>query len=486
MDLADHFRVIAHNWWRILIVALLVAAGVYYYSSTRDDRYEASTTMSVSSGLASSGSVSPKDQSVFLAQTYAELALTRPVVAAAVKDGDLSISTDTARDNLGVEPASDTGFLTITASGDRPREASALANATAVALREAVASEQERAVEQDLESVNEEIASVQAQLATTAEGTPARAELETRYSALLQAAIERRTQPRDRIEVVSPARPPEAPVSPRPKRDAVLGFLVAAILAAEASVAIAALSDRLPRNLDPERVGQMLGAPVLASVPRGSGPPTVEAFRALRTSLVALPDGARPRTIAIVSATENAGKSFTSINLAQAAAAQQSGVMLVDADLRRPVVHQLLQVERIPGLTDVLAGTELQGAVHSVGVSPEYATGHPRRFLVLPSGTDVRDPVATLSGGALLTLDRRFEEPPRMVIFDTPPVALFADALAVAAQCDAVIVVVDAKSSRLRAVRTAMARVERGGGTIIGVVLNRVSGSRRDRYSAYR
>jgi capsular exopolysaccharide synthesis family protein len=486
MDLADHFRVIAHNWWRVLLVAVLVAGSVYYLSSAQDDVYEASTTMSVSSGLASSGSVSPKDQSVFLALTYAELALTRPVVAAAVKEGDIDVSVDDAEGRLEVEPASDTGFLTITAKAPRPREAAALANATAVALRDAVAAEQRRAIEQDLESVNDEIAAVQADLAVTGEGTPARAELETRYAALLQAAIERRTQPSDRVEVVSPARPPAGPVSPRPKRDALLAFLVAGILAAEASVAVSAFGDRLPRTLDAERVGEVLGAPVLTTVPRGTGPQTVEAFRALRTSLAALPDHARPRTLAIVSATENAGKSFTSINLAEAAAAQQSGVMLVDADLRRPVVHRQLQVERIPGLTDVLAGTELQGAVHSVGVSPAYGTGHPRRFLVLPSGSDVRDPVATLSNGALLALDRRFEEPPRLVIFDTPPVGLFADALAVASQCDAVIFVVDAKRSRLRSVQSAMARIERSGAKILGIVVNRVSGGRRDRYSAYR
>jgi Mrp family chromosome partitioning ATPase len=486
MDLADHFRVILHNWWRILLASLLVAGAVYYLSGNREDVFESNATMSVSSGVATSGSASSRDQNVFLAQTYAELATTRPVVAKAVKLSKLPIDIDTGLSRVSAEAASDTGFLTLKAQGPAPRAASRLANSLAVSLQEEVSRQQDKATAQDLDSVNSEIKSVQAELAQTAADAPTRLELETRYAALLDAAVARRTQPRDRVEVVSPAQPPGGPTSPRPTRDAVLGFVAALVILSELSVALYALGDRLPRGLDPESVAVAIGLPVLATVPRGSGASVVEAFRTLRVSLASLPPGQRPRSVAIVSPHEGAGKSFTSINLSKAAGAQQSGVLLIDGDLRRPVIHERLDIPRKPGLTDVLARGHVPGALNSVGVGSEYSVGEPRRFLVLPSGEPVQDPGAVLGNDAVQRVEMGLDSPPTLVVVDTPPAALFADAVAIATQCSAAILVLDAKKARLRSTRATIASLERGGVHLLGVVLNRAAGSRRrNRYSAY-
>ena len=71
MDLVEHFRVIAQNWWRILIVAVLAAGGVYAWSSHRDSVYESDTVMSVTSGRSDVNATSTKDNTLFLAATYA-------------------------------------------------------------------------------------------------------------------------------------------------------------------------------------------------------------------------------------------------------------------------------------------------------------------------------------------------------------------------------------------------------------------------------
>jgi capsular exopolysaccharide synthesis family protein len=208
-------------------------------------------------------------------------------------------------------------------------------------------------------------------------------------------------------------------------------------------------------------------------VPRGRGPDVVEAFRTLRTNLMFLEGAGRPRTIAIVSPNPGAGKSFSAVHLAESAVAVDATVVLIDADLRRPVLHSRLRSEREPGLSNALRGAELQSTLHRVDGIPNLK--------LLPSGSAVNDTVGVLGGRAfrhvLDTLDSA-----ELVIVDTPPGAVYADALAVAAQCDATLLVLDAKSTRRRAARTLIDSLERTGATLIGVVVNNAQVNRRDTY----
>jgi len=485
MDLADHFRIILQNWWRILIAAVLVAVAVYVIVDNQQKVYTASTTMSVSSGIANTGAVPAQTEEVFLGTTYAELATTRPVVASAVRSAKLPISVDTAQSRVSASADTNTGFVTITADGPNPHDAAALARNLATSLEATVSRQQDAETAKDLASVNAEIAAVEAQLATLPAGSPQAQALEVRYTALLEAATTRQTQPRDSVAVVAPAQIPTQPSSPRPGRDSALGFIVALILTAELFVAITVIGDRFPRGLDAEAVAEAIGLPVLASIPRGIGGPTVEAFRTLRTTVAALPEQHRPQSLAIVSSHPNAGKSFVSINLAEATAAQGAGVLLIDADLRRPAVHQRLGIPQQPGLTDVLAGTDLNAALHSVPLDPQYAVTEPRRILVLPSGTAVPDPTAVLSTDIVGVIRSRVDGAPRQFIVDTPPANLFGDALAVVTHCDAAIIVVDTRRGGLRATRNTIRSLRRSGVHVLGVVLNRVTTSRRRRYYGY-
>lgn len=483
MDLADHFRVIAHNWWRILIVGLLVAASVYVMSKRQAKVYVATAQLSVTAAQQGSFPVA-RDDVVFLADTYAQRATTRPVVERALKTAKINLDVFTAQDRLSAAASGDTGFLTVTAEGPSPRASSRLGNAVAAALVADLKQQQQQQVDNDVAPVKAQIDQIAAQLQSLPSDSTERSSLETRYSALLQAELDRETQPSNQIELVSGAELPTGPARPQPFRDAVLGFVVALVIAAELSVAIESFSDRLPRSGDPEAIARMFGLPVLAMVPRGSDDerPVVEAFRTLRTSLAALPPDQRPRTITVVSAQAGAGKSFTAINLARSAAASQSGVLLVDADLRRPVIHQRLDVARQPGLSDVLAGRSARGAVHSVGLSPAFAVGEPRRFLVMPSGPPVPDPVVVLSRDSVRRVIEAVDEVPNLTIFDTPPAALFGDATAVASQTDVAILILDARKSRLRSTRSVVTTLTRSGGNILGIVVNRVGVPRTGRY----
>jgi Mrp family chromosome partitioning ATPase len=96
----------------------------------------------------------------------------------------------------------------------------------------------------------------------------------------------------------------------------------------------------------------------------------------------------------------------------------------------------------------------------------------------------VRDPVVVLGQNAVRRLIDALDEPPNLVIIDTPPAVPFGDASALAPQCDATIVVIDVRKSGLRATRSMITVLTRSGANILGVVLNR-SGAGRSRAHRY-
>jgi capsular exopolysaccharide synthesis family protein len=477
MDLVEHFRVIAHNWWRILLASALVGAATYAYTSQKPNVYQASALLNVTAGGAQNGSVSAKDQAPFLASTYSQLATTKPVLASAAKDSRLGISEKAAEARVSASSSSGLGFVTIDGQGPQPEDAARLANAVASAVITAVSTEQNQAIQQDLAPINQQVTNLQAQLNALPTDAPQRTDLLTRYSALLQAVVTRQTQPRDRIDVVSSAAAPSGRISPNPTTNALLAFVIALVITAELVVALRAWGDRFSANEDPEEVARFTGLPLLGAIPSGTEHEVIEAFRTLRTNVMVLPGADRPHSVAVVSENANAGKSFISTNLARSSVALETQVVLIDADLRRPSLHHDLRVPLRPGLSDVLNGRDVGAALHPIG-----SNGNLR---LLPSGSPSKDPASALSGNGFHRLLESLEGPHRLVVVDSPPARLFADALNVSAQCDATIFVVDLKTSRRRAVRRSVDAFQRSGAKVLGVVVNRVTARRTDYYYDY-
>ncbi len=477
MDLVEHFRVIARNWWRILLVSAIAAGATYAWSARKPNVYQSSSLLNVTAARSDVGALPTRDDTVFLASTYAQLATSKPVLDRAAASSHPGISEKTAESRVSASESGGLGFITIDATGPKPDDARALGNAVAQALITEVNQQEDNAIQQDLKVVNQQVQTLQAQLNALPADSPQRAALQTRYDTLLQAAVTRQTQPRDRVVIISTATTPQAPISPKPIPNALLAFVVALVITAELSVALRAWGDRFSAKQDPEEIARFVGLPLLAAVPSGNEKEVVEAFRTLRTTILVLPGPDRPRSVAVVSENVNAGKSFVSINLARSAVALDTQVVLIDADLRRPSLHQDLGVPLRPGLSDVLDGRDVDSALHPVDGSP--------KLRVLPSGSPTRDPASVLSGRAFRRLVEAFAGSRQLVVVDTPPARLFADALNVAAQCDATVFVVDVKTSRRRSVVRAVNSLQGGGANMIGVVVNRVAARRSDYYYEY-
>jgi polysaccharide biosynthesis transport protein len=474
MDLVEHFRVIGRNWWRILLVSVLVGGAVYAWSARKPKVYQASTLLNVSAGRADIGTVATKDETTFLATTYAQLATAKPVLARAAQNSGLNINERTAEIRVSASESGGVGFVTIDATGPSPQAAARLANAAARALSTQVQQEENNAVQQDLAPTNQQIQSLQTQLSGLPADSAQRTDLQARYTALLQAAVTRQTQPRNRVDVISTASGSTTPISPKPIPNALLAFLAAMVVTAELAVALRAWGDRFSKVQDPEEIARFVGLPLLAAIPAGADREVLEAFRALRTTIMVLPGADRPRSVAIVSENANAGKSFVAINLARAAAGLDTQVVLIDADLRRPSLHHDLDVPVRPGLSDVLNGRDIDEAFHSAGDNDDLR--------LIPSGSPVSDPAGILSRRGFTRLIEAFSGPRQLVVVDTPPARLFADALNVAAQCDAAVFVIDVKTSRRRRVRGSVESFRRAGANVMGTVVNRVASHRSDYY----
>ncbi len=476
MDLADHLRVVRTNWWKILIVAVVVGGLAYAYSASKPKIYAAHQLLSVASQDINSAQTVDPNQIDVRTTYYSVVGNTPDIATAARAHAKLTaeLTVDEMLSDIKVTATGTTGILQVSTTGRTSVQAVEIASGVSFALHELVNSQQEAQLRVQRATLNKSITALQQSLTTPDVKNSVdltnfvRQEIATAQQTLLTL------QPTGfQVSALTEPIPSAGPVSPHPKKAGLLGFLVALILFGEGLVVLRAFGDRFARTNDVEQITSFTGLPVLAMVPRGRGPDVVEAFRTLRTNLMFLEGAGRPRTIAVVSPNPGAGKSFSAVHLAESAVAVDATVVLIDADLRRPVLHSRLRTDREPGLSNALRGTDLQSALHRVEGIPNLK--------LIPSGSPVNDTVGVLGGRAfrhvLDSLDTA-----ELVVVDTPPGAVYADALAVAAQCDATLLVLDAKSTRRRAARTLIDSLERTGATLIGVVVNNAQVNRRDTY----
>jgi capsular exopolysaccharide synthesis family protein len=199
-----------------------------------------------------------------------------------------------------------------------------------------------------------------------------------------------------------------------------------------------------------------------------------EEFRTLRTRLNHLQTLQPLHTAIVTSPSPAEGKTFTAVNLALAEAQlTESSVLLGDFDLRRPIVHNLFQIKRSPGISDFLTGQcTFAQALRKVDGMNLY---------LLPAGSAVKNPLELLNMRQVKAL---FEELPRAFnwsIFDTPPLLFSADANLLATLADGAILVVKIGSTTFDNVTRAMQSLCEN--NVLGIVANGARAS--ELYSKY-
>src|SRR5579872_2256549 len=199
-----------------------------------------------------------------------------------------------------------------------------------------------------------------------------------------------------------------------------------------------------------------------------------EEFRTLRTRLNHLQTLQPLHTVVITSPSPAEGKTFTAVNLALAQAhLAETSVLLADFDLRRPIIHKLLQIERAPGLSDYLTGkcTFPQALRKVEGMNLYF----------LPAGSPIKNPLELLNMRQIKVL---FEELPQLFnwsIFDTPPLLFSADANLLSTMADGTLLVVKIASTTFDNVTRAMQSLCEN--NVLGIVANGARAS--ELYSKY-
>lgn len=188
-----------------------------------------------------------------------------------------------------------------------------------------------------------------------------------------------------------------------------------------------------------------------------------EQFRKLRTRLDKIRESKPLKKLQITSAISGEGKTFVASNLAQAISRQQDRrVLLVDADLRRSMLHLPLRAPMSPGLSDYLLGRAKETDV--------VQHGNGGGLFFVPGGTQVNDPSELLSSIGLKTFFDRMASLFDWVIVDSPPCLALADAQAISAVCDGILMVVRAQFTPMAAVHRASQELKEC--NIVGTVLN--------------
>jgi capsular exopolysaccharide synthesis family protein len=161
------------------------------------------------------------------------------------------------------------------------------------------------------------------------------------------------------------------------------------------------------------------------------------------------------------------GKSLTAVNLAVAMAQAGQRVILVDADLRRPRLHRVFELQNKFGLTtaffDDISGIE--------GLLQESSIENLR---VLTSGQIPPNPAELLGSARMQDVLTRLQALSDMVIFDSPPAIGLADSAILSAQLDGVLLVLAFQRTRRGAAQQALNGLQQVGARVLGVVLNRV------------
>jgi capsular exopolysaccharide synthesis family protein len=194
---------------------------------------------------------------------------------------------------------------------------------------------------------------------------------------------------------------------------------------------------------------------------------TAEAFRTVLTSILfSGENGGRPRVLVMTSAGPTEGKTTVSSNLAIALAEIRRKTLLIDADLRKPRIHQIFDLPNDRGLSTLLVERTLTEEVMS-GIVQE--TSIPDLF-VLPSGPS--SGTGLLHSPLLPELLKRFKREFDMVLIDTPPMLQMPDARVVGKQADAVVMVVRAGQTTRDAAIAARERLAEDGTRVLGTILN--------------
>ena len=277
------------------------------------------------------------------------------------------------------------------------------------------------------------------------------------------------------IEVIDYAEAPYYPDDRSPMKKGLIGAMAGGILAAALLVLLFLLNRKVTETED---LTDNYTPPVLAEIRRekvqGTDPARflldsssemeqVESYAKLRMNLLYTLAGKEKNTLAVSSAIAGEGKSTITANLAISCAMSGKKVLLIDADIRRACQRDHFKYEEdVPGLSEILIGEEMwQYAVIPSGWE---------NLDILPAGHAAPNPAELLSLPAFPDMLSEIEEEYDLILFDTPPINVVSDPLALSSHVAGCVMVIRQDYSDHREIRKALISAEMAGMNVLGFI----------------
>lgn len=285
------------------------------------------------------------------------------------------------------------------------------------------------------------------------------------------------TKTLNNVRVIEPARRPGGPFSPNPRRAALLSTVIGLFL----GIGLVLGLDFLDHTLrSPDQVENYLGLETLTALPKMTDDNSRvlrESFQSLRTAVMLAARGEDSHILMITSAVPSEGKTTVAFNLAKVFATGGAKVLLIDADLRKPRLHRMINAKNVRGLTSIVLGERTAAeVVHSVPNVPNLD--------LITSGPLPPNPPELFGKISYHQLLEEARKKYDWILIDTPPVASVTDPVICARLAELTVLVVQYGSTKRQIVREAIRLLSRTGTHIAGVLLNRVDVERDHYYYA--
>ncbi len=344
------------------------------------------------------------------------------------------------------------------------------------------------ALQERLAAYERQLASIPEQSMQLAQLQRAHQSTERLYLDLVQKLQETRIAEEAEIgyaEIIRPAFVPSSPVHPERTKIIGLGLFLSLLL----GMGTAFVRQQLDKRIyTPDDLRSGL-SPVLSAIPDMArlvhkldltpdpdlppyaqllkpGSPALEAYRRLYMQLQFNQPDRITQTVLIASAEEGTGKSTTAINMAITTSQTNRRTLIVDTDLRNPVIYNRMSLTPRPTLSNLLAdpGASLDPEAFATDIANVYAIAGPG---------PVRNPATLLGSRAMRELIERLRATFDIIIFDSPPVLVATDAALLATQCDATVMLALSGHTDMNALTQSIDELEQVGATIAGTALNR-------------
>ena len=495
------------KWWRLLVVVTVLAAISSSLSVLfQPDVYVSRTTLMIGRTILDPN---PDSGQIFiasqLASIYADMAKREPVQTATMEALGISWLP-----NYQVRVVPNTQLIEISVTDTNPQRAQIIANelanqlmAQSPALSDNESGQRQEFIKQQLSSLETQIQDTENKIEdlqkslvglnsasqisrTETEINDLTSKLNTLRDSYASMASNSQEGALNILSPFEPANLPTSPVGTNKFLIIILASLVGFFLAAGAAYVIEYLDRTIKTTSDVERIFNFPVIGYLSQISDNGNNATyvvnhpnsliAESFRLLQSNLEFFQAYNAARTILVTSPMQGNGKTTIASNLALSLALSQSKVVLMDADLRRPAVHDALNISKSPGLSDIIRNKmSIMDAVQSLKNSTldVVTAGN-----IPPNVTEVvgSKRIATILDG----LKENFET----IVVDAPPLVI-SDAYTLASKVDGVVLVLEPGQTREEQARVIKEQFTRAGAKVIGVVFNRVTTGDAKSYGDY-